>query len=305
MTGVTNGTLAFYRRSQLQMGNLRSTAESLQNQLSTGERLSRPSDDPVAASQLRMLGRADRLGTIDASNAQRASQDLQLAGAAMEAIGSDIIRARELALWASSDTVGETERLAIGAELDQLRLRLLATANSRDGSGNALFGGETSGAAYALDGSGAISYIGTATSGDIDLGQGQVVARGLTGPEVLSFNSGGAATDVFAHIAALAAALQGGSADPAAAARDAMGGFDDALDALTRSQTVAGSRLAWIDIIQERQISQAQTRATQTADTGGVEFASTVAELQKILTVLEASQAGFARLSNLSLFDNI
>lgn len=305
MVSVTNSTLAFYRRSQLYMGDLRATAEDLQSQLSTGERLDRSSQDPVAASRLRVLSRADQLGAINADNAKHASDDLQLAASALESIGSDLIRARELALWAASDTVGDSERETIGAELEQLRLRLVASANAVDGSGNALFGGEGAGRAYAIDAAGTVTYIGTGSSGEIDLGQGQSIIRGLTGPEVLEFTTGGVATDAFAHIAALAAALQGGSADPAQAARDALGGFDDALDQLTRAQTVAGSRIAWIDVIQDRQIDQSQSRASQIADNGGVDFASTVAELQQILTVLEASQAGFARLSNLSLFDQI
>ena len=305
MTAITNSTQAFYRRSALHMSSLRETAEGLQNQLSTGERLTRSSDDPVGASRLRMLDRADRLGAIDAGNAKRASEDLQLAASALESIGSDIIRARELALWAASDTVGTSERTAISAELDQLRLRLMATANSMDTSGNALFGGEASGKAYELQAGGVIGYVGSASSGEIDLGQGQNIARGLTGPEVVAFTTGGVPTDLFAHIATLAAALQGGAGDPATAARDALAGFDDALDTVTRAQTVAGSRVAWIEVIQDRQVDQAQTRATQTADTGGVDFAATVAELQQILTVLEASQAGFARLADLTLFDSI
>ena len=99
--------------------------------------------------------------------------------------------------------------------------------------------------------------------------------------------------------------MQGGSTDPATAARDSLDGFDDALASLTRSQTVAGSRIAWIDVIQERQTDQTLTRAQQKSDTGGVDFAGTVAELQQMLTVLEASQAGFTRLAGISLFENI
>ncbi len=305
MTAITNSTLAFYRRATLQMGGLRQAAEELQNQLATGQRLSRSSDDPVAASRLRMLARADTLGNIDAGNAKRASEDLQLAGSALEAIGADIIRARELALWAASDTVGDAERSTIGSELALLRERLMANANSLDSSGNALFGGESSGRAYEVGAGGVISYIGTGASGEIDLGQGQSITRGLIGPDVLEFTTGGLPTDLFTHISTLATALQGGAGDPATAARDSLNGFDDALSTLTRAQTVAGSRIAWIDVIQDRQLDQSLTRAQQKADTGGVDFAGTVAELQQMLTVLEASQAGFTRLAGISLFDNI
>lgn len=305
MTAITNSTLAFYNRTSMQLGDLRGQAEALQTQIATGQRLSRSSQDPVAASRLRALERADRLGEIDADNARRAAQDLELAASALEAMGADIIRARELALWAASDTVGASQRATIAAELDQLRLRLMATANSPDISGNALFGGETSGRAYEMGAGGAIAYVGSPASGLLDLGQGQVITRGLTGPEVLAFDVGGTPTDIFAFLAALSAALTGGAPDPAGAARDALSGLDAALDTLARSQAVVGTRLAWIEAIQERQIDQAEQRAAQKAETGGVDLTSAIAQMQQLLTVLEASQAGFSRLAGLSLFDRI
>lgn len=303
MIAVTNSTQAFYARTQTQMGTLRGRAEDLQQQISTGERLSRSSDDPVAASRLRSLARFDRLGAIDAGNARRAAEDLDLSANALEFIGADIIRARELALWAANQTVGDSERAVIATELGELRLRIMSSANGFDSSGNALLGGENSGRAYAIDASGTVTYTGSASSGIIDLGQGQSVVRGLTGPEVLSFTSGGVPTDIFVQLAALSVALTGGSADPATAARDALAGLDDALDTVTRAQTITGSRIAWLDVVQERQTDQSLTRAQQMADTGGVAIASAITEMQQILSVLEASQAGFARLAGLTLFD--
>jgi flagellar hook-associated protein 3 FlgL len=303
MAAINNSTLAFYNRTQSQTGGLRARAEQLQSQLSTGAKFARSSDDPVAASRLRSLQRFDRLGTIDAGNARSAAENLDLASRALESIGSDIIRARELALFAASDTVGDSERATIAVELAEIRLRIMASANGLDNNGNALLGGENSGRAYEIDPGGAVVYIGSVTSGTIDLGQGQSVVRGITGPEVLSFTSGGVPTDIFAELAALTTALTGGAADPAAAARDALGGLDDALDTLTRAQTVTGSRIAWLDIVQDRQTDQSLTRAQQIADTGGVAIASAVTELQQIINVLEASQAGFIRLAGLTLFD--
>jgi flagellar hook-associated protein 3 FlgL len=43
--------------------------------------------------------------------------------------------------------------------------------------------------------------------------------------------------------------------------------------------------------------------ADQQASIGGADLASTMTRLQEISTVLEASQASFVRLANLSLFD--
>lgn len=305
MIATGNSTQAFYGRSQLFMGGLRAEAENLQRQVSTGERLARSSDDPVAASRLRVLARNDALGKIDSGKARRVDEDLQLTTNALQSVADDIVRARELALWASSETTGATEHAAIATELEQLREHIFAAANALDSSGRLLFGGTSGTAAYQQDAAGNVTYVGTPSAGEVDLGQGQSVTRGFTGPEIFAFNSGGAPADIFGQLAALAAALQGGAADPSAAAQDALAGLDDALGSVTRAQTVTGARSAWLEVVQDRQIEQSLVRNQQMADTGGVELTGAIARLQQVLTVLEASQASFARVAGLNLFDQI
>lgn len=305
MIATGNSTQAFYGRSQLFMGGLRAEAESLQRQVSTGERLARSSDDPVAASRLRALARSEALGKIDSGKARRVDEDLQLTTNALQSVAEDLIRVRELALWAGSETTGAAEHDAIATEIEQLRERILATANALDSSGRPLFGGTSGTAAYQQDAAGNITYVGTSTPGEIDLGQGQSVIRGFTGPEIFNFTSAGAPADIFGQLAALAVALQGGSADPSAAAQDALAGLDDALASVTRAQTVTGARSAWLEVVQDRQTEQSLVRNQQMADTGGVELTGAIARLQQVLTVLEASQASFARVASLSLFNQI
>lgn len=58
---INLSTSAFYDRAGRQIGVLRAEAEKLQQQVGTGQRLTRSSDDPVAAARLRTLERAERL----------------------------------------------------------------------------------------------------------------------------------------------------------------------------------------------------------------------------------------------------
>jgi len=305
MTLIGTSTSAFYERARQDMTSLRGRAESLQEQLGRGERLRRSSDDPVAASRLRTLNRADRLSDIDETNANRADADLTLTDTALASFADFIIRARELAVQAGNDTMTAEQRASIGTELEQIHGNLVSLANARDSAGHALFGGETPGDAYTLDGGGNAVYIGTATSGELPLGDGQSVTRGLTGPEVLNFDDGGTPTNIMAFVKTLANALQGGVADPAAAARDALPGLSTAIDTVTTGQTLVGSRLAWIELTAERRVDLSELRATEEADIGGTDIASAIARLQETLVVLEASQASFSKLSGLSLFNQL
>ena len=78
-----NPTAAFYDRSTRALAGLRGSAEAIETRIASGERLERSSDDPLAASRLRRLARADTLGEADLANAHRASTDLALADDAL------------------------------------------------------------------------------------------------------------------------------------------------------------------------------------------------------------------------------
>lgn len=300
MTSVS--TSAFYERSTRGMTELRARAEALQTAMSSGSKLAHASDDPVAAARLRTLARAESFAAIDQTAANRAAADLTLTDSALSSFASYITRAQELATRAANSTLTAAQRSSIATELDQMQQELVRLANSRDSAGHALFGGQATGDAYTADSTGALSYLGTASAGQLPLGDGQSVTGGVTGPEFLEFSAGGSQTNLIAVVKGLAAALQGGSADPAQAARDALGPLDTALDSVTTAQTVVGARLNWIELTGERRTAQSELRSAEQAEVGGTDIAATVSRLQETLTVLEASQASFTKLASLSLF---
>lgn len=298
---ISLSTSAFYDRATRQIGGLRAEADDLQRQIGSGERLSRSSDDPVAAAQLRTLSREQRLAEVDQRNSDLAQGNLKLTDDALDQVANVLIRAKELATAAANGTLSTDQRGSIGTEIESLRQSLLLLANSRDSAGHALFGGQVAGAAY--DASGAsIAYVGTAGADPVDLGQGQTVTPALTGPEVFEFQLNGSQTDLFATLGALATALQGGD-DEGAAGRDALGALDAGLDKVTSAQTIVGARMGWVELMDQRREATGEMAADQQASIGGADLASTMTRLQEISTVLEASQASFVRLANLSLFD--
>ena len=181
---ITRSTAAFYASAQRQMNALRQRGDTLQQQVGSGERLTRSSDDPVAAARLRELARAERSSGADKRNMQIASTGLALADNALSQMANVVIRAKELALQAGGATLSQADRKAIGIEVSALRDSLFALANARDASGHALFGGTVPGAAFMRNGD-AITYAGTQQSPALDIGGSQSVQRGFAGPQVL------------------------------------------------------------------------------------------------------------------------
>jgi len=305
MTILSTSTGAFFDRARSDITSLRAQAEKLQSQIGSQSRLTRSSDDPVAASRLRNLARTDALSKIDTSNARRATADLNLADSTMSDIANTVSQAKVLAAQAATGTITSEQRAAIGRQMAALHDTIVGLANTRDSTGNALFGGENATSAYTLNASGDAVYSGTARTGDLPLGDGQAVTRSMTGPEFLNFSVNGQPTDLMATIKSLADALQGGVPDPAAAARGALDALSSGLDAVTTGQTVIGTRLAWLDFTSERRTNMDEARAAEEADVGGIDLANSIASLQEMMVVLEASQASFTKLSQLSLFNKL
>ncbi|MEM7779357.1 MAG: flagellar hook-associated protein FlgL [Pseudomonadota bacterium] len=305
MVFVGNSTGAFFERSLTQMGSLRGTLEELQTQISTGVRIERGSDDPTSASRLRALDRLQRRGETEAENAARLGQDLSESSNAILGVVDILQRARELAVAAASDSVGEDGRAAIADELEQMGDELFARANTRSITDAPLFAGTAGNPAFVRDAAGNVTYNGNNQVGTVPVAPGTDIERSVTGAAVFEFDVAGTPTSSFAVLADLALAIRAGTGNLAQASRDAIAGIDVALDTTSRNQTVIGARAAWVEEIQQDQQTRAINVAEKRSDIGDTDLADTIVRLQQTLTALEASQASFTRVSSLTLFDVI
>ncbi|MGH7132268.1 MAG: flagellin [Phycisphaerales bacterium] len=134
---------------QMLLGNINRSNIGLlqvQSQLSSGLRVQRSSDDPVAASVISALntrlGRADQL----ARNYQQAGTVLNQLDQRLGETTDLVNEARSIASGQIGITSSPEERRQQASQIDALLSRLLTNANSNDpGSGLYLFGGSTPG----------------------------------------------------------------------------------------------------------------------------------------------------------------
>jgi flagellar hook-associated protein 3 FlgL len=130
----------------------------IQEQLTTGKRIQRASDDPAAAARAERatasLERAiaNQRG-VDASRVAMTQTESTLGDA-----GLLMQRARELLVAAGNASYSDSERRALGSELRSIRTQLLALANQGDGAGNHLFGGQGGAQKPFIDAPGGVQY---------------------------------------------------------------------------------------------------------------------------------------------------
>jgi flagellar hook-associated protein 3 FlgL len=129
----TQGVEAFQQQQQ--------KLAKLQQQISTGVRLTKPSDDPAAASKILQLEQTVSLNLQYQSNINLAEQRLNQQDAVLANYDGLLIRVRELAIQANNAPVDAVSRNAIAAEIDERLNELLSLANTIDGNGDYLFAG--------------------------------------------------------------------------------------------------------------------------------------------------------------------
>lgn len=112
----------------------------LQNQLSSGHRINKPSDDPVGIENaLRIKG---TISSVDQwkNNASQALSIMNTTDSTMGDMTSMLQRIRELTVQAANDTSTSEDRKAMGQEVDQLKNQLQLLANTQIGN-KYIFGG--------------------------------------------------------------------------------------------------------------------------------------------------------------------
>jgi flagellar hook-associated protein 3 FlgL len=304
------GTAYFFDSRSRQMGDLSGLAARLQEQISTGKRILAPSDDPIISARLaRMAGTAADQSQFT-SNVKLAQSLLGQSDTALESVSNDLQRVQELLIRAGSDTLNDDNRAAMSAELKSIVDNLYSTANSTDVRGTALFGGSGAGPAYARAADGTISYVGEGEAPPIPVGDGITVQASDSGQRIFGgIQVGGAGTDLFKVVSDLAAALDvGGSATPEdrkQALADASDGLAQAMQNVTTARASMGARGARLDIQAETLAKAANDYDIERGNLEGVNVEAAITDLQKTMLTLQATQASFTQLSQLSLFDYI
>lgn len=129
-----DNTISLLARRQAELAQL-------QENLATGKRVLKPSDDPVAATLSETAQNRLSRTQSDLRSLETARTGLQQAESGLAESGELIQKVRDLLVSAGNATFGPSEREDIARQLEGLREQLIGVANLKDNSGRTLFGG--------------------------------------------------------------------------------------------------------------------------------------------------------------------
>lgn len=129
--------------------------------IASGKRVSKPSDDPQAASRAVGVDQAKAVTQQYMDSRVSARNALSQSESVLNSVNDGITRAKTLLLQASNDPLSDVDRNSVASELKGLYESLLGQANSTDGNGRYLFGGYRDNAPpFAKDAGGTVQYEG-------------------------------------------------------------------------------------------------------------------------------------------------
>ena len=260
------------------MEALKSTATSmggrvakLNEQVATGKKINRPSDDPGRISQLHNVRQELSNQGVYMKNASQAEQLLNVADSALKDLHATLTEARELAVQYANEVYHGDQRADASQVVDTLFERALSGVNSKFNE-RYIFAGTAYGS-EAYDATG--TYVGSTADPDTVVGDGVSVNTGFDGSGMLTSGS-----DMFTALDNLKTAL---NTDNTAGITAALDDIDAALDDVEGGMVTVGGQMRRTidaqDLASNLQVELTQAKAS-IEETNVVDAYSKLMQLQ-------------------------
>lgn len=179
----------FTQRGLTSMLEQQKRLSDIQQQVASGKKILKPSDDPTGAAKILRLEQAVASTEQFQRNADAAYSRLTLEETSLSSIQESLQRIREIAVQASNGTLSTSDRAALAQEVRERLNELLSLSNTRDANQEYLYAGNmVTTKPFAQAANGSFVY-----SGD----QGQRALQISTGREIVDSDSG---SNVFVNI---------------------------------------------------------------------------------------------------------
>ncbi|MEJ6773567.1 MAG: flagellar hook-associated protein FlgL [Porticoccaceae bacterium] len=305
---ISTGQL--FDRAVTQMSEQKTKVVEMQTKLATGKQIVQTSDDPDKAGLIQRLNTAYNRQETYESTLNSVEDRLSAEESSLMATDNILQRVRELAVQASSDTTSADDRAIIATEINALKDSLLALANTQDVNGNYVFSGSAVRTVpFAADGEGNMRYQGDNSYVAVDVSEQRRLIMNRPGNEVFDGvvrleidGTGPRKVSFFNVIEDFSNAL---ATNDTTGIQRSLGEVDELSATLSISLADVGSRQ---NVVESQRDVLADTKLrykSVLSNAEDLDYASAVTKLSAELLSLEAAQASFAKISQLTLFDYI
>ncbi|MCF7200631.1 flagellar hook-associated protein FlgL [Pseudomonas oligotrophica] len=288
-------------------GSLNLSSEKLgklMQQMATGERMLRPSDDPISAVRVLRIQREEATLAQYRTNIANVSGNLSKQESNLKAASDSMLSVRDLLLWAANGSNTSEDLAAIANELKTLEGTILSFANVRDEEGRYLFAGTLSDRPAITFDAASDSY---QLSGNADHRQAAVANGVLVEENVTAAQIFGGGVDMLNRLHELVGMLE----DPALDAGDpavrgqiaaSMTALDLTHGELLGAVTDLGGRQNTLSLLTSSNEDVSLVNQKIEGELSRLDYAGASIDLNNYQLSLQATQKTYLKINDLSLF---
>mgnify|MGYP001487531635 FL=1 len=301
-------TSQLFDNSVNQMNRQQSKIAEMQAKLASGKQIVKPSDDSEKSAVIQRLQTAIDRQSVYERSLDTAENRLASEESALMSSERILQRIRQLAVQGNTDTLSVDDKEILANEITSLREELLSLANTQDANGNYVFAGSNvQTKAFDVNADGDIIYQGDKTQTSVDISDQRRLVLNRAGDEVFASVDrvvDGDTQDIsfFQVIDDFAQALATDDEDALNLGLEEISTITEGMGA---SIADLGSRISTVN--NQREILEDTNLRYQDllSNAQDLDYATAVTKLSAELLSLEAAQASFAKISQLSLFNYI
>ncbi len=287
-----------------QMTRQQTKIADLQAKIGEGKQLINPSDNAGKAAVIQRLNTAYSRQEVYEATLDSLSNRLDIEESTILSSTDILQRIKELAVLSNDGSSGAFDQSAISTEVASLREQLLIQANQQDINGNYIFSGSNvKSPAFTADNSGTLSYTGNQQRIAVDISEYRHLDVNRPGSDVFtSVDRQGTSTGFFQVIDDFVFALDSGNS---AAIEQALSEIGTLADNMAGAITNIGSRMGIVESHRDTLAEVKFRYETLLSAEESLDYTVAITELSAEILSLEAAQASFAKISQLSLFNYI
>lgn len=285
--------------------NLSSSAESMldtQNQISSGKRLTKPSDDIPATNQaMRMRSALSQISQFGRNTAILKNQ-LALTNTALDSVVSNLQDVNRLAIQAGNATLDDGAKAAIAAQLDSISTSLLSAANTQFAGKHLFSGGLTDKEAIVVNPAGdpPYKYQGDNAAFNVQVAPETYITGNVTADAVFNMNSSAVAgsPDIFKTISLLRKEITDGDVT---AISNRLTDISANLRNATAIRSQVGSRMSRMEATNTMMVDSKDSLSQLLSDTEDVDMAQAAVDLAQRENIYQAAAATASKILQVSL----
>ncbi|MBV8503240.1 MAG: flagellar hook-associated protein FlgL [Paucibacter sp.] len=265
-------------------------------QMATGDKLLKPSDDPIATTRLARLAGDDAALNQYQSNITALQSRLKNSESTLSSIQDGLHSARDLLVWAADGSNTPADLNAMSGSLKSLHDSLLYLANSTDAEGHYLFSGTASNQPTVDP---AYNFLGNTATQQVAVADQLTISANVSLPTMGGFlqQLNNLAT-LLANPAITTAGVQG-------SVSAAIAGLDTMLNTVSGTIGVLGGRQNMLQTLSNTQSAVKVSDEQSELTLGQIDYGEASTRLNSYSIAVQATQKAYAKVSQLTLFSVI